>query len=76
MAVASDTYIARTLACVGWNVTIAPAAGRAQRATRSCPISKPRRDAVDRVLLSSEPFMFRQRHAAELRDLLEHARLT
>ena len=70
MAVASDTYIARTLASVGWNVVIEPGgwSGAARYPVLSDFEAAAR--AVDRVLLSSEPFMFRQHHAAELRDLL------
>jgi ABC-type Fe3+-hydroxamate transport system substrate-binding protein len=58
MTVAADTYIARTLAIVGWEVTTA--AGGWAGATRY-----PRVDdigaacrAVDRVLLSTEPYYF------------------
>ena len=71
MGVASDTYIARTLACVGWNVIVAP--GGWSGAGRYPVISDidAAAHAVDRVLLSSEPFMFRQRHVAELRDRLD-----
>ena len=70
MAVASDTYIARTLACVGWEVTIEP--GGWSGAARYPVISdiESASHAVGRVLLSSEPFMFRQRHLNELRDRL------
>jgi ABC-type Fe3+-hydroxamate transport system substrate-binding protein len=70
MTVASDTYIARTLACVGWNVTIEP--GGWSGAARYPVISdiEAASHAVDRVLLSSEPFVFRQRHVDELRDRL------
>lgn len=70
MAVASDTYIARTLACVGWNVTIEPGGwSGAARYPVISDIDAAARE-VDRVLLSSEPFMFRQRHVDELRDRL------
>ncbi|HVG03792.1 MAG TPA: helical backbone metal receptor, partial [Burkholderiaceae bacterium] len=70
MTVASDTYIARTLACVGWDVTISPG-GRAG-AARYPVISDIAAAApqVGRVLLSSEPFMFRESHVAELRHQL------
>ena len=70
MAVASDTYIARTLACIGWNVTIEP--GGWSGAARYPVISniEGAARAVDRVLLSSEPFMFRERHVDELRNRL------
>ena len=70
MAVASDTYIASTLACVGWDVIVEP--GGWSGAGRYPVISDidAAAHAVDRVLLSSEPFMFRQRHVAELRGRL------
>ncbi|HVE89823.1 MAG TPA: helical backbone metal receptor [Burkholderiaceae bacterium] len=73
MTVASDTYIARTLACVGWNVTIAP--GGWAGAARYPVISDIAAAAshVDRVLLSSEPFMFRDSHVAELKHQLNVA---
>jgi len=67
MTVAADTYIARTLATVGWRVTQPPGgdAGSARY---------PRLDDLDaeaagvaRVLLSTEPFRFREKHASELR---------
>ncbi|HZA95857.1 MAG TPA: helical backbone metal receptor [Burkholderiaceae bacterium] len=70
MAVASDTYIARTLASIGWNVTIE--AGGWSGAARYPVISdiEAASQAVNRVLLSSEPFMFGQRHVDQLRDRL------
>ncbi len=70
MAVASDTYIARTLACVGWNVTIAPGGWSGAARYPVIPDIQTATHNVDRVLLSSEPFMFRQRHVAELHDQL------
>ena len=70
MAVASDTYIARTLACVGWNVTIPPGGSSGAARYPVIPDIETTAHDVDRVLLSSEPFMFRQRHVAELRDRL------
>ena len=66
MAVASDTYIARTLACVGWRVTL-PAGGWSGAARYPViPDISAEAHNVDRVLLSSEPFMFRSTHVAEL----------
>ncbi|MFZ5538238.1 MAG: helical backbone metal receptor [Pseudomonadota bacterium] len=68
MTVAADTYIARTLALVGWRV-VTPAGG--ERGAARYPVIDDL-DAevarVDRVLLSTEPFMFRERHVAELRS--------
>ena len=70
MAVACDTYIARTLACVGWHVTI-PAGGWSGAARYPViPDINAAAQTVDRVLLSSEPFMFRPPHVAELQSQL------
>jgi ABC-type Fe3+-hydroxamate transport system substrate-binding protein len=70
MTVAADTYIARTLAAVGWRVP--HPAGGDRGAARY-----PRLDdldaaaaGVERVLLSTEPFSFREPHARELRRRL------
>lgn len=70
MTVASDTYIARTLACVGWHV--ATEMGGWAGAKRYPVVSSLEAAAreVSRVLLSSEPFMFREPHVAELQDQL------
>ena len=70
MAVASDTYIARTLACVGWNVALPPGgwSGAARYPVISDLAAATRE--VDRVMLSSEPFMFRAPHVAELQSQL------
>jgi ABC-type Fe3+-hydroxamate transport system substrate-binding protein len=67
MTIAADTYIARTLACVGWDVTTAPGgwAGAARYPQVDDIVAAC--NAVDRVLLSTEPFLFDERHAAELR---------
>jgi ABC-type Fe3+-hydroxamate transport system substrate-binding protein len=68
MGVSPDTYIARTLELVGW---------------RSHPLSPEDRypsvelerfaGRVDHVLLSSEPYHFKERHLAEVRDLVPRA---
>ena len=70
MTVAEDTYIARTLACVGWDV-LTPAGGWAGAARYPivADLTATALD-VDRVLLSSEPFMFRESHVRELSDRL------
>ncbi len=72
MTVAADTYIARTLARVGWIVT-APAGG-ARGAARYPVLGDLDAEVarVDRVLLSTEPFMFRAQHLAELRSRYTH----
>ena len=66
MTVAADTYIARTLAAVGWTVPH-PAGGFAGAARYPAIELEAEVPRVDRVLLSSEPFPFTERHAAELR---------
>lgn len=70
MTVACDTYIAQTLACVGWNVTTPPGGwSGASRYPVITDLHAAVRD-VDRVLLSSEPFAFRAGHAAKLQEEL------
>ena len=58
MTVAADTYIARTLAAVGWDVTTAAGgwagAGRYPRIDDIAAAAR----TVDRVLLSTEPYYF------------------
>lgn len=67
MTIAADTYIARMLACVGWSVTTPP--GGWTGAARYPPVDGvvAAANAVDRVLLSTEPFPFTEAHAQELR---------
>ena len=67
MTVAADTYIARTLATVGWNVPHPPGGDRgAARYPRLADLDAEAARA-HRVLLSTEPFRFREPHAQELR---------
>lgn len=65
MTIGPDTYIARMLALVGW---------RAWSPTSDARYPTLRLDEaqgqVDRVLLSSEPYPFRERHLAEVRAAL------
>jgi ABC-type Fe3+-hydroxamate transport system substrate-binding protein len=70
MTIAADTYIARTLACVGWQVTTPPGgwAGAARYPQVDDVVAAA--SAVDRVLLSTEPFPFTEAHARELRTQL------
>jgi len=71
MTIAPDTYIAQTLALFNWHQI--PVAGE-QQAPRY-PEVDPGALAgrVDRVLLSSEPFHFKQEHVAELEALVPGA---
>ncbi len=68
MTVASDTYIARTLARVDWQVVTSPGGERGAARYPVIDDLDTAVAAVDRVLLSTEPFMFRERHVAELRS--------
>lgn len=72
MTIAADTYIARTLAAVGW-VVRTPAGGE-RGAARYPAIDDLDAEVarIDRVLLSTEPFMFRAPHVAELRSRYPH----
>lgn len=67
MTVAADTYIARTLAAVGWQVT--QPLGGDSGAARYPQLADLDAEAarVDRLLLSTEPFSFREPQAEELR---------
>ena len=71
MTVAPDTYIARTLELVGWRTVPHQTAER-----------YPELDlgglggTVDRVLLSSEPFHFKQRHVEEVAALVPGAEVS
>lgn len=66
MTVSRDTYISRTLALVGWDTVPAEASIRYPELTAfpECLAG------ADRVLLSSEPYPFREKHLAELRGAL------
>lgn len=61
MAVAPDTYIARTLALVNWNTLPREASARYPEVELAAYAG-----VVDRVLLSSEPFHFKPGHLAEV----------
>ena len=84
MAVAPDTYIARTLALAGLATlpgeeecaALARATGASPDAARY-PAVDPAAYAgrVARVLLPSEPYRFRQKHVAELEALVPGARV-
>jgi ABC-type Fe3+-hydroxamate transport system substrate-binding protein len=62
MTVSRDTYIARTLAVVNWKTVPEHAAVRYPEIT----LDERTLAGVDLVLASSEPYMFRERHVAEL----------
>jgi len=67
MTVAADTYIARTLAAVGWRVARPPGGDAGAARYPRLPDLDAEAGGVDRLLLSTEPFCFRETHAAELR---------
>jgi ABC-type Fe3+-hydroxamate transport system substrate-binding protein len=73
MTVSRETYIARTLALVGWETVPASAAARYPTIALDAPILA----EVQVVLLSSEPYRFTARHVAELaaRDALAGKRV-
>jgi ABC-type Fe3+-hydroxamate transport system substrate-binding protein len=74
MTVAGNTYIARTLAEVGWIVT-QPDGG--ERGTSRYPVIDlaTEIERVGRVLLSSEPYMFREPHRDALRQSYPRAQI-
>jgi ABC-type Fe3+-hydroxamate transport system substrate-binding protein len=63
MTVSRDTYIARMLALVNWNTVPARSGDRYPQIELDGDLLA----GVDVALLSSEPFMFREKHVAELR---------
>ncbi len=72
MTIAADTYIARTLALVGLDVAHGPGGERGAARYPVVDDFDGMVASVDRVLLSSEPFMFRERHVSELRARFPH----
>jgi ABC-type Fe3+-hydroxamate transport system substrate-binding protein len=71
MTVSRDTYISRTLALVGWETFPASAADRYPEVDLAAVSGE-----VERVLLSSEPFRFREKHLAEVEALAPAARVS
>jgi ABC-type Fe3+-hydroxamate transport system substrate-binding protein len=71
MTIAPDTYIARTLELVGWR-TLPRETGERYPEVDVAAFA----GAVDRVLLSSEPFHFKQAHVAEVAALVPGAEVT
>jgi ABC-type Fe3+-hydroxamate transport system substrate-binding protein len=63
MTVSRDTYISRTLALVNWETV---PSGGAERYPK-IELDGEALDQACTVLLSSEPFMFREKHLAEMR---------
>ena len=65
MTVSRDTYISRTLALAGFETLPEPSDDRYPKLT----LDEPWLDEVDDVFLSTEPFMFREKHVAEFSGL-------
>lgn len=66
MSVSSDTYIARMLAELGWNVAALPDSARYPRFAWSDALVQ----GLDAVLLSTEPYRFTEAHADALEQQL------
>ncbi len=66
MTVSRDTYISRTLAAVGWDTLQIESKDRYPEITLTPALLS----RTDRVLLSSEPYAFRERHLDEIRQIL------
>lgn len=69
MTVSRDTYISRTLAAVGWDTVEIESKDRYPKIELTPELVS----RVDRVLLSSEPYAFRERHLDEIRQTLAAA---
>ena len=70
MTVSPDTYVSRTLALVNFTTTGGgDGGGHDGRRYPKLALTPELLDGVDLVLLSSEPFPFKERHVAELRAL-------
>ena len=66
MTVSRDTYVARTLAAVGWDTVEIESKDRYPKIELTPELVS----RVDRFLLSSEPYAFRERHLDEIRQTL------
>ena len=76
MTVARDTYLSRMLARIGWHTE--PALDGGPRGAARYPVvrgDEPWLAQVERVLLSSEPFLFKDRHLALAQALCPQARV-
>ncbi len=79
MTVAPDTYIAQTLALFNWRQPLSFCNPQGDKRTR---VRYPEVDLaelagkVDRVLLSSEPFHFKEQHVAEVEALVPGAKVS
>ena len=71
MTVSRDTYISRTLALVGWETVPEEPPTRYPELDPAAVAGR-----VDRVLLSSEPYRFREKHLAEVEALVPGAHVS
>jgi ABC-type Fe3+-hydroxamate transport system substrate-binding protein len=78
MTVAADTYIAQTLALFGWTQPLSFCSPEGDQAlqVRYPEVDLAAFGGVDRVLLSSEPFHFKERHVAEMAELVPGAEVS
>lgn len=65
MAVNQDTYIAEMLQLINWHLTCGSHDSRYPEVSLGEFVGK-----VDRVLLSSEPYSFREKHLAEVKNVM------
>jgi ABC-type Fe3+-hydroxamate transport system substrate-binding protein len=66
MTVSRDTYLSRMLAAVGWDTYVA----RSEARYPCVDLTPSVLGALDAVLLSTEPYTFRERHCVEIIDQL------
>ena len=66
MTVSRDTYISRTLAAIGWDTLETDSKDRYPKIELTPELLS----GADRILLSSEPYAFRERHLEEIRQIL------
>ena len=66
MTVSQDTYISRMLSTVGWDTYVPHGSARYPTVDLTPEVLAD----VDFVLLSTEPYSFRERHCAEVKNLL------
>jgi Periplasmic binding protein len=82
MTLSADTYIAQTLALFGWRQPEGVAVLSSPQGDQGQPPRYPEVDLrdfagkVDRVLLSSEPFHFKEQHLAEVEALVPGAKVS
>jgi ABC-type Fe3+-hydroxamate transport system substrate-binding protein len=82
MTVAPDTYIAQTLALFGWRQPAEPVELGHPVGDQALQVRYPEvqlsdfAGEIDRVLLSSEPFHFKEHHVAEVAELVPGAEVS